>query len=80
MLLQYVSTHGGHLQAERRNLFYISVLTVLFYHSAIGIPHALQLEYENLFVLYYVQTVQKDFHSLIVMHAGSQLQSGKTTL
>jgi len=45
MLLQHVSTHGGHLQAELRNLFYISVLTVLLYHFAVGIPHALQLEY-----------------------------------
>ena len=44
MLLQHVSTHGGHLQAGIRNLFYISVLTVLFYHFAVGIPHALQLE------------------------------------
>jgi len=44
MLLQHVSTHGGHLQAELRYLFYISILTVLFYHFAIGIPHALQLD------------------------------------
>jgi len=67
MLLQHVSTHRGHLQAEPRNLFYISVLRVLFYNFAIEITHALQLEYDNLFVL-------------SVMHAGSRLQSGKTTL
>ena len=43
MLLQHVSTLGGHLHVELRNLFYISVFAVLFIIFALGIPYALHL-------------------------------------
>ena len=47
MLLHHVSTLGGHLQVELRNLFYISVFAVLFISFALGIPYALQTNYER---------------------------------